>query len=205
MTRPRSHYNRGEKRRAQILDAAIDVIAERGLEGVTHRAVANAAGVPLSATSYFFASMDELIGAAVTRIADGVLQAVESFIDDTTNRGSTETSVDAAIDRMLAALAGPRDRQIQVQFEAYLATNRRPDLIESVRRIVEAYEHAATTILASLGATEPEMAARHLIAVLDGFALQRIANPRPDDQDAVRAAVNAIARTYLDAGRQAAK
>jgi hypothetical protein len=56
-----------------------------------------------------------------------------------------------------------------------------------------------------MGTKEPEKAARHLMAVLDGFALQRIANPRPDDQDALRAAVHAIARTYLDAGRRAAK
>ena len=44
-----------------ILEAALRVIAERGVEAVTHRAVADAAGVPLSATTYYFESLDELL------------------------------------------------------------------------------------------------------------------------------------------------
>jgi DNA-binding transcriptional regulator YbjK len=52
-----------------LLDAAVAVVAERGVGGATHRAIAARAGVPLSTTSYFFASLDELIVAALRAFA----------------------------------------------------------------------------------------------------------------------------------------
>lgn len=194
MTRPQSHYHRGEARRALILDAALEVIADHGLEGVTHRAVAKAAGVPLSATSYFFTSMDDLIGAAVTRVGDTVLADVGSLVADAS---ASPGRLEEYVDRLVDIVGSPRDRQIRVQFEAYLGTTRRPDLVEPVRRIVEAYEQAAATVLAALGAEDPERAGRHLVAVLDGFALQRMAHPRPDDAELLRAAVRSVATTHL--------
>lgn len=195
--KPRSHYSRGEARRALILDAAVEVIADRGLEGVTHRAIAAAANVPLSTTSYFFSSLDELIGAAVTRIADGILRAAESLVADASSLRSADASIDDYVDRLVDVVTAPPGRQLLVQFEAYLSTTRRPDLVEPVTRIVDAYEHAAATVLRSLGAVEPATAARHLVAVLDGFALQRIAHPRPDDREMLRHAVRLVARGHL--------
>ncbi|MFG1922954.1 TetR/AcrR family transcriptional regulator [Cryptosporangium sp. NPDC048952] len=181
-------YTRGELRRTQLLDAAVEVIADHGLEGVTHRAVAAAAGVPLSTTSYFFSSLDELIGAAVTRVADTILESADFLADD--------VPLDETIDLLVEVVTAPT---VLVQFEAYLGRTRRPDLVEPVTRIVEAYESAATTVLRALGAAEPGRAARHLIALLDGFALQRIAHPRPDDRDVLRDAVRLFAGMYLPA------
>jgi DNA-binding transcriptional regulator YbjK len=197
VTRPRAHYTRGEARKALVLDAAVEVIAEHGLEGVTHRAIAKAAGVPLSTTSYFFASLDDLIGAAVTVIADEVLEAVDSLVSEASGFTGTDVPVDEYIERLLDVVIAPRPRQVVVQFEAYLGTTRRPDLVDPVRRIVEGYEHAATTVLSALGAAEPEKVARHLIALLDGFALQRIAHPRPDDDETLRDAVRTLAGVHL--------
>ncbi|GAA3383747.1 TetR/AcrR family transcriptional regulator [Cryptosporangium minutisporangium] len=184
-------------RKARVLDAAVEVIADHGLEGVTHRAIAKAADVPLSTTSYFFSSLDELIGAAVTRIADGILQAAESLVADASTLRRADASIDDYVDRLVDVVTAPPGRQLLVQFEAYLGTTRRPDLIEPVQRIVDAYERAAATVLHSLGASEPEKAARHLVAVLDGFALQRIAHPRPDDREMLRDAVRLVARGHL--------
>ena len=186
-------YSRGELRRARILDAAVEVIADHGLEGVTHRAVAAAAGVPLSATSYFFSSLDELIGAAVTRIADGILRSADALIADAVD----PHLADDYVDRLVGVVTAPAGRQLLVQFEAYLGATRRPDLVEPVIRLVDAYERAAATVLRSLGAAEPERAARHLVAVLDGFALQRIARPRPVDHDLLRNAIRLVVRSHL--------
>src|SRR5262249_39795807 len=49
-----------ERRRA-VLEAALAVVAERGIAGATHREIAKRAGVSLSTTSYFFASIDDLL------------------------------------------------------------------------------------------------------------------------------------------------
>ena len=52
---------RGEARRDAILRATLEVIAAHGTDGVTHRAVAARAGVPLSATTYWVSSRDDLL------------------------------------------------------------------------------------------------------------------------------------------------
>jgi DNA-binding transcriptional regulator YbjK len=49
---------------AAILRATLLVIAEGGIDGVTHRRVAARAGVSLSSTTYYFANRDELISRA---------------------------------------------------------------------------------------------------------------------------------------------
>ena len=53
--------DRGRARRTAILDAAIAVVARDGTGAVTHRAVAKLAKVPLAATTYYFASRDDLL------------------------------------------------------------------------------------------------------------------------------------------------
>ncbi|MCU1649836.1 MAG: putative transcriptional regulator, partial [Pseudonocardia sp.] len=55
--RPATHRASGQARRAQLLQAAVEVIAEQGVGGASHRAIATRAGMPLSTTSYFFASL----------------------------------------------------------------------------------------------------------------------------------------------------
>ncbi|WP_137974259.1 TetR/AcrR family transcriptional regulator [Pseudomonas sp. F(2018)] len=50
-----------EQRRLSILDAALRIIVREGLRGVRHRAVAAEAGVPLSATTYYFNDIQDLI------------------------------------------------------------------------------------------------------------------------------------------------
>ncbi|QDQ24890.1 TetR/AcrR family transcriptional regulator [Chitinimonas arctica] len=60
----RKLQRRGEESRRKILDATLVLIARLGLHGVTHRAIAAEAGVPLSLTTYFFSGMNDLIGQA---------------------------------------------------------------------------------------------------------------------------------------------
>lgn len=57
----RKLQRRGEESRRKILDATLVLIAKRGLHGVTHRAIAAEAGVPLSLTTYFFSGLNDLI------------------------------------------------------------------------------------------------------------------------------------------------
>jgi len=50
-----------EQRRQEILDAAMRIVVRDGVRGVRHRAVAAEAGVPLSATTYYFKDIDDLL------------------------------------------------------------------------------------------------------------------------------------------------
>ena len=50
-----------EQRRQDILDAAMRIVVREGVRGVRHRAVAAEAGVPLSATTYYFKDIEDLL------------------------------------------------------------------------------------------------------------------------------------------------
>ena len=52
----RSAQARGERRRSEVLRAAIALMTARGTAAVTHRSVAEAAAASLSAVRYYYAS-----------------------------------------------------------------------------------------------------------------------------------------------------
>lgn len=61
------------ERRQQVLDGTIQVLIEDGVEGLSHRRVAKAAGVPLSATTHYYATRDDLLEAAFVEVITGVI------------------------------------------------------------------------------------------------------------------------------------
>jgi DNA-binding transcriptional regulator YbjK len=52
---------KGERRRSALICAAAELLCHAGFEAVTHRAVAERAGLPLASTTYYFSSLEELI------------------------------------------------------------------------------------------------------------------------------------------------
>lgn len=61
---------KGAARRDALLDATIRVLERDGVGGVTHRAVAAEAGVPLAAATYYFATLDDLYVQALRRASE---------------------------------------------------------------------------------------------------------------------------------------
>ncbi|MFE7332116.1 TetR/AcrR family transcriptional regulator [Streptomyces sp. NPDC057565] len=59
-----------QERRDRLGDAAIDVLAESGSRGLTHRAVDAAADVPLGTTKNYFPTKDALLRASTGRIME---------------------------------------------------------------------------------------------------------------------------------------
>ncbi|MFF7705736.1 TetR family transcriptional regulator [Pseudomonas sp. NPDC007930] len=59
-----------EQRRQEILDAAMRIVVRDGVRGVRHRAVAAEAGVPLSATTYYFKDIEDLLADTFARYVE---------------------------------------------------------------------------------------------------------------------------------------
>ncbi|QUH00570.1 TetR family transcriptional regulator [Saccharopolyspora erythraea] len=111
-------------RRERIARAAISVVAERGIEKLTHRAVAAAAGVPLGSTTYYFANLDDLLAEALRQAAgDDVAQLREWA------RG-LDPSADfaAALADLVLHYLGPERSRTVVEHELYVAALHRPAL-----------------------------------------------------------------------------
>jgi len=163
---------RGERRRQAILEAALRLISQHGVGALTHRAVAEEAGVPLASTTYYFDSLDELL--------EGALQL---FVDEEATRLTTlaerlegQELPPVEIARLFQAELEPD----AAQFELYVEAARRPSLREVARSSIEMYARVAATALSAAGLDEPAIDPRAFVALFDGYGLHRIAGC--DDQ-----------------------
>ena len=66
-------------RQAEILDAAIETLGTRGMRGLTHRAVDEAAGLPEGSTSNHFRSRDALLAGIAERFVQRERAAFEAI------------------------------------------------------------------------------------------------------------------------------
>ncbi|WP_295839381.1 TetR family transcriptional regulator [uncultured Microbacterium sp.] len=162
---------RGRARRELLLDATIAIIAEGGIAAVTHRSVAAAAGVPHSSTTYFFDSLDDMIGEAVAHAMAAELERLEQFRSVLV---AGANSPGAAIDEFVEIVRSQSQDHTVAQFEIYLFASRHPALRVHVEKILDETRALAAAVLQTNGVTDPHAAAA-VVALIDGFALHRIA------------------------------
>jgi TetR/AcrR family transcriptional regulator, regulator of biofilm formation and stress response len=173
----RTHQPRGERRRRELLEAALEVIAERGVAATTHRAVAQRAGVPPSSTTYYFESLDQLLEEALllfVREEAARLRALSERLE-----GVSLPPLEIAR-LFLAELRSSGGLDI-AQFELYLEASRRPRLRAAARGCVELYTEVAEAALRAAGFPRPAERAHAFVALIDGFGLHRMAGARDDD------------------------
>lgn len=183
---------RGVRRRQQLLDACLRLLSERGISGVTHRAVAAEAGVPASSTTYFFASLDELIAEAIRSAMDVELERIRELA---VSLSKDDPSPQAIIDRFVDYLRLTPAPHTTGQFEIYLHASRTPELQAMVAEIMRATREVAAEAALRLGITEPTAGAA-IVALIDGFALHRVADPIPDQFEALRVALTGMRIGY---------
>ena len=190
--RPRTHGESAQRRRRALLDAAVELVGEKGAAAVTHRAVAERAGLPPSTTSYFFASIDELVSEALhvytaERVAE--LNAVAAELPD-------EVTPDD-VTRLAASMmvTDPPERSLSL-IEAYLDAARTPARQPVVAEVLASYRNVAVTVLRAAGARRARAGARAFNALVDGFLLHHVADPRPDDEEQIQRALSALFIAY---------
>jgi DNA-binding transcriptional regulator YbjK len=193
---------RGELRRAELLDAAIHLIGAHGMDGVTHRAVAAAAGVPAASTSYYFRSKDELIDEALRTLA---AREVELLRRRREALGAAVADLDATVE----ALAGWIEEQVTpegsvailAQYQLQLEAARRPEAREILAEWKVQTNELAETAMASLGARDVRTAAILLICAIDGLRLRLLASGHdPLEGQALRHVLRALLLGLIDTG-----
>lgn len=116
-------------RRDLLIDTALDVIAEHGVAGTTHRRVATAAGVPLGSTTYYFADLADLLRAAFHRFADQISERFEAQL------ATARTPAEAITAITTFLLSDTDPRELALSYEFYALAIRRPE----VAGLVEAW------------------------------------------------------------------
>jgi TetR/AcrR family transcriptional regulator, regulator of biofilm formation and stress response len=150
------------ERKARIVDAAVDVIAQYGVAGTTHRRIAAAADVPLGSLTYHFAGLSDLLALAFRRHAERMSLVYEAHFDGVR---TDEQFVDAVTDLIHGAV-GADSRDWAVAYELYLAALRDPAL----RTITESWMRTSRGVLERF--VDPTTA-RGVDALIEGLVMHR--------------------------------
>ncbi|MFO7959943.1 MAG: TetR/AcrR family transcriptional regulator [Nitriliruptoraceae bacterium] len=172
-----------EERREQLLDAAVEVIAEEGLNRATTRAITDRAGLALGAFHYVFASKDELLEAVIHRVVHDIDASMAETASALT--AGAEVPLDGeslVIERLRGFLqqAWPyfeRSRSLQLaQYELALHALRDPAKHHLAVQQYEALVSRVSGMLRGLADTLDDEAsddlARFVVATIDGLLLQ---------------------------------
>src|SRR5687767_821941 len=151
-----AHAPRGTARREAILQAAVELIGEQGPDALTHRAVAERAGVSLSATTYWFSSKDEIFREAVALAAGDEVARLERLVLDLAPRELAPTAWARELSAALAADVKRNPAQPVAMYEFVLEASRRPDLRHEVARWETAHLRLAEAGLRAVGSADPE-------------------------------------------------
>jgi len=160
-------------RRQRIIDAAIRVAARDGLAGLSHRTVAAEADVPLGSTTYHFATLDELLVAALCQANEGFA----AVLDDSGVLDAGDLADGLA--RVLGDWLNGDRPGAELEYELYLAAVRRPAL----RPVVVQWTEETT---ARLSARVDPVTARALLALMDGICLQVLLTGGSYDEEYAR-------------------
>jgi AcrR family transcriptional regulator len=105
--RKRAAHLGPERRRPQVLDAALDLFLERGYEGTSMAAVAEAAGVTKPVVYACFPGKDELFRALLRREEDRILREIQSAFETADLSDPEATLIDGFTGFLRAVDASP--------------------------------------------------------------------------------------------------
>jgi TetR/AcrR family transcriptional regulator, fatty acid metabolism regulator protein len=86
------------KRRDQLVDCAIEAMAELGFHGTSVAEVARRAGVSKGVVTYHFAAKDDLILAVVAHVFDSITESLEAHLKGTTPKAFVTDYITAWVD-----------------------------------------------------------------------------------------------------------
>ncbi|MEU1671206.1 TetR/AcrR family transcriptional regulator [Streptomyces roseifaciens] len=168
------------ERRPQLIKAAIDLMARKGVAAGSTRAIAAELGVAQATVHYTFGTKEDLYRAVMDRLTEDLIAQVEQAAPE-----------DAGFEETIAALAGALWRSVSGESTSYhlltelsLLALRTPGLSEArqahYRGVIDVTARLVSEAAARAGrelSRSPETVARFFLAGFDGLTIQRLYAP----------------------------
>ncbi|MEU3570932.1 TetR family transcriptional regulator C-terminal domain-containing protein [Kitasatospora sp. NPDC036755] len=180
-------------RRTALADAAIGVLADLGVRGLTHRAVDAAAGLPLGTTSAYLRTRQALLTALVRRLVEldqGELHAMGEQVPVR----SAEELADGIDELMRRRLSGDGRRRSLARYACAVESVRDPELREILVPRENAGRSAVRAFLAARGVADPDARTTTLLACVDGLVFEHLVGGGKPGADAIQGLVAAALR-----------
>ncbi|ACG74191.1 transcriptional regulator, TetR family [Anaeromyxobacter sp. K] len=183
-------------RRIVILEAVLELLATRGLEGVTHRAADDAAGLPQGSTTYYFPKKTALLVAAADHLAALLEKECDELQVGFAERAARQ-GLDAAIAYVadeLAAYADDTRHLFLARVELTMAAARREDLAGVGERLTAAARRPIAFFVKLISHGRADAPIETCAGLIDGITLMYAIGqgPRPTTEQ-----VSAVLRAVL--------
>ncbi|MFB9528508.1 TetR/AcrR family transcriptional regulator [Nonomuraea roseola] len=170
------------KRSETVAEAAITLLAERGMRGLTHRAVDELAGLPPGSTSNLARTRAALLELTLLRLTELEEHAFAPAVEAggfpapgaTVETGGHQPELAGLLAGVLVVQLSDRRRTL-ARYELALEATRRPELREIYDRVGARFREPAVALLAAAGSQDPVRHGRQLVAYGEGIMFDAIA------------------------------
>ncbi|MEU9647708.1 TetR family transcriptional regulator [Streptomyces sp. NPDC048110] len=150
------------QRRERILAATLDLIAEEGIARVSHRRIAQRAGVPLGSMTYHFSGIEQLLREAFGRFTDHIVAVFDEHLGAAADRDQARE----AVADLVHELSEDSQRDLVLTQELYTLAARQP----AYRELTHEWMRRSRVHLEKH--FDPDTA-RQLDALIEGLTLHR--------------------------------
>ncbi len=193
-----------EQRRQLILDAAMRIVVRDGVRGVRHRAVAAEAGVPLSATTYYFKDIDDLLNDTFAQYVERsaafmakLWQGTEGKLRYLVAKGDGSQRARAVLADEIAEMTADylqhqmltRREHLMAEQAFHQAALFNPRLAVLVRSHQQIFLQGAGQIFEVLGSRQPQQDAKVLTAIIGRMEYQALLDGAQPEADNDRLAI----------------
>jgi TetR/AcrR family transcriptional regulator, regulator of biofilm formation and stress response len=201
---------RGVARRIALLEATLELLGEIGVDAVTHRRVAEHAGLPLASTTYWFDSKEHLLTEALRYAAQRDEARLRAATDqliarcDETDRAPSAAEIVAVVldpcaDPSFPDAHAAERAALLASYALVLEAARRPALQALSLQWSDAYRDTVGALLHRAGSRRAADDGRILMAATDGLLVDRLASGAEGDFDP-RAELEHLVMALIAAG-----
>ena len=175
-----------ESSRDRIVDAAYQILAEKGYDATTFKEIARSAQAAQGLIHYYFGSKDQLLLEVLKEASERTRQEMQRFVaalpEERPRRGKS----------VLAQQKHRVTRQpewYRLRYELFALGMRKPELLPSVGELLAKGRRGVGQVLGRLAGKEiadREALSAVMLACFDGLALQQLADPDFDLDGAYR-------------------
>lgn len=177
--KPVTGNTRGELRRRLILDTTLRLIADGGVDSVTHRRVAEAATIPLGSMTYYFESRDHLLREAFDHYLAQATELQRKIRDEPIN------SIPNLVDYLVELTRREFEDQalLLAEYELTLFAARDAHVAASLHRWDDMITSNIANALKSLGARDTKNSAQTILNMMRGYELDRLTRHKLDSEN----------------------
>ena len=195
-------------RQEQIVEAAVAVIAEQGIQNLSLSEIEKKAGMSRGQLTYYFPSKEDILLA----VFDRLLQLIYQRVGEPQNKGCTELGGLVRVRHLLEKIVGqpPVSPEFHVLQYTFLSQIGHRD--DFRRRLATLYEEWRSNLARDVGdemartsgsrKISPRALATLIQAILHGLTMQIAADPEAFDRDEMLSVCLDLLASYVSGGRR---